>query len=191
MNILFLKFLRGFFRSFVKGVSGVYGAEGINIPLMFMPTQFIAPILRQYGANIGERVRYNSPLIVHNSSIARPFFYRNLTVGNDCYFGRELFIDLQDHLVVEDNVTVSHRVTILTHTDAGTSFVKGDLIPTSHAPVFIRRGAYIGANVTILEGVEIGTGAVIGAGGVVTRAVPPHCVAVGVPARVVSRKPAE
>lgn len=169
----------------VRAVAAIYGGEGINIPLMFMPTQVIAPTLRAYGATIGQRVRLRSPLVVHNSKPERGSYYKQLTVGDDCYLGRDLFLDLQDRIVIEDRVTVSHRVMILTHTDAGTSPLKDQLIPTSQAPVIIRRGAYIGANVTILEGVEIGESSVVGAGSVVTQSVPPKTVMAGVPARVI------
>jgi acetyltransferase-like isoleucine patch superfamily enzyme len=72
---------------------------------------------------------------------------------------------------------------ILTHTDAGTSPLRDTIIPTSQAPVVIRSGAYIGANVTILEGVEIGEAAVVGAGAVVTRSIPAASVVAGVPAK--------
>jgi len=151
---------------------------------MFMPTQAIAPTLRAYGATIGERVRFRSPLVFHNSESEHGRYYENLAVGDDCYFGRELFLDLQDKITIEDQVTISHRVMILTHTDAGTSPLKDKFIPTAQAPVVIRRGAYIGANVTILQGVEIGEESIVGAGAVVTRSVAPATVVVGVPARV-------
>jgi len=48
----------------------------------------------------------------------------------------------------------------------------------------IRRGATIGANVTLLPGIEIGEGAFVAAGSVVTKNVPPWTLAVGVPARI-------
>jgi acetyltransferase-like isoleucine patch superfamily enzyme len=54
-------------------------------------------------------------------------------------------------------------------------------------PVVIRRGAVIGANATLVAGVEIGEGAVVAAGAVVTRDVPPGAVVAGVPAREISR----
>jgi galactoside O-acetyltransferase len=44
---------------------------------------------------------------------------------------------------------------------------------------------WIGANVTVLPGVTISTGSVVGAGSVVTKDIPPHTLALGVPARVV------
>ena len=152
---------------------------------MFMPTRVISQTLRQYGATIGERVRFRSPLVVHNSDLERGSYYKKLKVGSDCYFGRELFLDLQDQIVIEDQVIISHRVMILTHTDAGTSPLKDRSIKTSQAPVIVRRGAYIGANVTILQGVEIGASSIVGAGAVVTRSVPPSTVVAGVPARVI------
>lgn len=157
----------------------------MNIPLMFMSTRAIAPTLRNFGARIGANVRFQSPLTIHNSSPLRGRYYENLQVGHDCYLGRELFLDLQDRIVIEDQVTVSHRVMILTHTDAGDSPLKDRFMPTEQAPVIIRRGAYIGANVTILQGVEIGESSVVGAGAVVTHSVPASTVVGGVPARVI------
>jgi acetyltransferase-like isoleucine patch superfamily enzyme len=180
-----LQFLYLLFRLWVKCFAAIYGGEGINVPLMFMPTQVIAPTLRGFGARIGRDVRFRSPLVIHNSDREGGKYYRKLEVGDHCYFGRELFLDLQDGIVIEDHVTVSHRVMILTHTDAGTTPLKDEIIPTSQAPVMIRSGTYIGANVTILEGVEIGRFSVVAAGAVVTRSVPPASLIAGVPARVI------
>jgi len=175
-----------FFRLWSRICAALYGGEGLNLPLMFMPMQAISPTLRRYGAVIGERVRFRSPLVIHNSDLEVGRYYQRLKVGNDCYFGRELFLDLQDDIIIEDQVTISHRVMVLTHTDAGTSPLKNQYVPTSQGSVIIRRGAYIGANVTILEGVEIGESSIVGAGAVVTRSVLPATVVAGVPARVIS-----
>ena len=183
--------LYAFFVWWARFFGFIYGGEGINIPLMFMPMRYIPVVLRQHGAKVGERVRFRSPLVVHNSQVDSPAYYQNLTVGNECYFGRELFLDLQDMILVEDQVTISHRVMILTHTDAGDSPLQEDIVPTSQAPVTIRRGAYVGAHVTILQGVEIGEEAIVGAGAVVTKSVPARTVAAGVPARVLKKIAAE
>lgn len=175
------------FRLWARIFAGFYGGEGINIPLMFMPTRAISAVLRAYGAKVGERVRFKSPLVIHNSAPDSGRYYKHLQVGSDCYFGRELFLDLQDQIIIEDEVTISHRVMILTHTDAGSSPLKAESIRTSQAPVLIRRGVYVGANVTILEGVEIGELSVVGAGAVVTRSVSPGTVVAGVPAKVIKQ----
>jgi galactoside O-acetyltransferase len=52
------------------------------------------------------------------------------------------------------------------------------------APVVIEDEVWIGSHVVILPGVRIGQGAVIGAGSVVSRSIPPNAIAYGVPARV-------
>lgn len=57
--------------------------------------------------------------------------------------------------------------------------------PLTSQPVLIEEDVYIGAHATILPGVTVGRGAIIGAGAVVTRSVPPYAVVAGVPARVV------
>jgi acetyltransferase-like isoleucine patch superfamily enzyme len=175
------------YKLWAKVSATIYGGEGLNVPLMFMPTQVIASTLRRYGARIGADVRFRSPLVIHNSSARRGRYYEKLVVGDHCYLGRELFLDLQAEIVIEDQVTISHRVMILTHTDAGHSPLRDEVVTTEQAPVMIRRGAYIGANVTILQGVEIGESSVVGAGAVVTRSVPAATVVAGVPARVLKR----
>ena len=58
------------------------------------------------------------------------------------------------------------------------------------APITIGRDVWVAANTTILAGVDIGDGAIVAAGAVVTRDVPPGAVVAGVPARVVGTSPA-
>jgi serine O-acetyltransferase len=76
--------------------------------------------------------------------------------------------------VIEDHVSLLHEVTL-----GGTGKVRGDRHPK------IRRGVLIGAGAKILGNVEIGEGAMVGAGSVVLNPVPPHVTVAGVPARVV------
>jgi acetyltransferase-like isoleucine patch superfamily enzyme len=60
--------------------------------------------------------------------------------------------------------------------------------PTYVAKVIIEDDVWIGANATILPGVRVGKGSVIGAGSVVTNDIPEYSIAVGIPARVISKR---
>jgi len=62
-----------------------------------------------------------------------------------------------------------------------------DQVHTKSEPVLLRKGCWIGANVTILPGVEIGENAVVGAGSIVTNSIPPRALAIGNPASVIKQ----
>ncbi len=170
------------FRLLVSLVYRAYSIEGVNALLLMMPAKLIAPTLRRYGASVGQEVEIHSPLLIHNADPRPGRHYAHLTIGDQCYFGRDMFLDLKDELCFEDNVTVSMRVTFVTHTDVGRSPL-ADRIPPTQAAIIVRRGAYIGASSTILQGVEIGAEAVVGAGALVRDNIRPAQIAVGVPAR--------
>ena len=68
------------------------------------------------------------------------------------------------------------------------SVIAGVLEPPSASPVIIEDDVLIGANSVILEGVRVGKGAVVAAGSVVTKNVPPGVVVAGSPARIIKKK---
>lgn len=82
---------------------------------------------------------------------------------------------------IGDGVAISHDFTVM-DSDAHEIIGEGS---RKTAPVKIGNHVWIGTRVTVLKGVTIGDDAVIGAGSVVTHDVPPHSLAVGIPARVV------
>jgi len=86
-------------------------------------------------------------------------------------------------VVVEDDVFVGHNVNFINDRyPTAPHAVAGDWKLES---TVVRRGASIGTGSVILCGIEVGEGAVVGAGSVVTRNVPPHTIVAGVPARVI------
>lgn len=117
-------------------------------------------------------------------------------IGRDC--------NICDHVFVENDVTLGDRVTVKcgvqlwdgvhleddvfvgpNATFSNDPFPRSKARPERLATTNVRSAASIGANATILPGVEIGSFAMIGAGSVVTRSVPTRAIAVGNPARIV------
>lgn len=87
-------------------------------------------------------------------------------------------------IVIEDDVLIGSGVHMYTANHAS-SDPSRSIIDQGHDPaadVIVRRGAWIGANAILLPGVEIGEGAVVGAGSIVTRSIPAGAIAVGNPA---------
>lgn len=108
---------------------------------------------------------------------------RGMKVGNNFSRQQGCFIDPSHCWLISigNNVTFSIRVTILAH-DAS---MKQMLGYARIAKVNIEDDVFIGANATILPGVNIGKGAIIGANTVVTKDVPAGCVVAGNPAKII------
>jgi heptaprenylglycerol acetyltransferase len=120
----------------------------------------------------------------------RVWLYRlmGISVGRHVFIGLDSYLDDQfpELIRIEDDVTISFRVTIVVHDDARRmDRISPGQLEGTVAPVVLERGCYLGAACLVLPGVTVGERAVVGAGAVVTRDVPPGKVVVGVPARVV------
>ena len=89
-------------------------------------------------------------------------------------------VQLWDGVTLEDDVFVGPNATF-----TNDPFPRSRQRPDAFARTLVRRGASIGANATILPGIVIGQNALVGAGSVVTRDVPPYAVVVGNPARII------
>ncbi len=105
-------------------------------------------------------------------------------VENDVLLGDRVTVkcgvQLWDGLVLEDDVFVGPNATF-----CNDPFPRSRVHDRPPARTVIRHGASIGANATILAGIEVGPGAMVGAGAVVTRSVPPNAIVVGNPARII------
>jgi acetyltransferase-like isoleucine patch superfamily enzyme len=88
---------------------------------------------------------------------------------------------------IEDYVFFGKNVCLITGTHDYTKFDRErvESYPRSGQNIILRRGAWIATNATIIGPCEVGVGAVVAAGSVVTENVPPYVVVAGVPARVV------
>ena len=109
-----------------------------------------------------------------------------LSLGSG-YMNHDCVIDCFDSISIGHNVVISERV-VLRDSDNHSIKDVGDTASDKSAetaPIVIEDQVWIGMNVTVLRGVTIGKGAVVAAGSVVNKDVPPHCLAAGVPAKVV------
>ena len=116
-------------------------------------------------------------------------------VGENCQFGQNVFVDnnvtIGNGVKIQNNVSLYNGVIIEDGAFLGPSMVFTNVInprsfverKTEFRPTMVRKGASIGANATIVCGVEIGEYALIGAGTVIIRDVPAYAVMVGNPAR--------
>jgi len=133
------------------------------------------------GAQIRERCEIGDRVIVGHAA----------TVENDCKVGSRTRLQtgsyITAHSVLEEDIFIAPMVTTtndnyMGRTEARHSATKG---------VTARKGSRIGGNAVILPGVTIGQEAMVAAGAVVTKDVPPYAKVMGIPARVVGDTPAE
>ncbi len=150
--------------------------------LIFPPFRVLA--LRLLGSRVGSNV------VIHDVRFFN--YYRlgfsGLRIGTNSFIGDETMIDLADRVTLDENVTIAERVTILTHLNVGyRDHPLQRFFPAKSQSVRFARGAFVGANVTILPGVEVGECSFVAAGSVVTVNVPAWTLVGGVPARLIRK----
>ena len=120
-------------------------------------------------------------------------------VGKNCSIGQNVNIannvKIGNHVKIQNNVSVYEGVELEDHVFCGPSMVFTNIkVPRSEFPqkgteyykkTLVKQSASIGANATILCGITIGEYAMIGAGAVVTKDVPPYALVVGNPGRII------
>ena len=119
-------------------------------------------------------------------------------IGRNCILSKDVYIDhavaIGNDCKVQNSVSIYDGVTIEDEVFVGpNACFTNDKVPRAQnpdwkiVPTRVRRGASIGANATIVCGIEIGEYAMVAAGSVVTRDVPAHALVMGNPAHVVGR----
>jgi acetyltransferase-like isoleucine patch superfamily enzyme len=105
-----------------------------------------------------------------------------VSIGADCFINDGCRFDCSAQITIDDGVYLGHDVAVLTSShELGSPERRAGSFTC--APIHIGRGAWVGARAVILQGVTVGDGAVIAAGAVVARSVPPNVLVGGVPAR--------
>jgi acetyltransferase-like isoleucine patch superfamily enzyme len=132
-----------------------------------------------YGCTIGDSSKIGTFVEIQ----------KNAFIGKNCKISSHTFICEGVH--IGDNVFVGHNVTFINDKYPHATNEDGSMQNEADWKVvetFVRNGASIGSSATILCGVTIGERAIVGAGSVVTKDVPPGATVAGVPARIVSKK---
>lgn len=108
---------------------------------------------------------------------------QNIEIGSGCTFSNYVILDGHDRISIGDNCMLANKVTVATAThDYTVDPMNSRLI---NKPVIIKNNVWIGIGATILPGVTIEEGAVVGAMSLVTRDVPARAIVMGIPAKVI------
>lgn len=131
-----------------------------------------------YGCKIGDNTKIGTFVEIQKGA----------TIGKNCKISSHTFICEGVH--IEDNCFIGHNVTFINDKYPRATNPDGDMQTEEDwvcIPTYIRKGASIGSSATLLCGITVGENAIVGAGSVVTRDVPPNCTVAGVPAKVIKK----
>lgn len=136
-----------------------------------------------HQVRIGRKCRIEHEVYFHFDDIYRPG--PNILIGDECFIGSGCEFNISQRIEIGNYCQIASGTRFVDH-NHGTA--PGTLIFQQHctsSKISIGEDVWIGANAVILEGVEIGSGAVVAAGAVVTRPVPSNAIVGGVPARII------
>jgi acetyltransferase-like isoleucine patch superfamily enzyme len=135
----------------------------------------LSKFINLYGCQIGDETKIGAFVEIQ----------KNASVGRRCKISSHTFIC--EGVVIEDGVFIGHGVTFTNDLYPRATSANGS--PQTEAdwkvvPTLIKTGASIGSGATILANTTIGEEAIVGAGSVVTKDVPPKAIVAGNPARI-------
>jgi acetyltransferase-like isoleucine patch superfamily enzyme len=140
----------------------------------------LSKFINLYGCEIGDETKIGTFVEIQ----------KNAKVGNRCKISSHTFIC--EGVTIEDNVFVGHGVTFINDPYPHATNDDGELQTENDwkvEPTVVKKGASIGSGATILSNLVIGERAMVGAGSVVTKDVPPNAIVAGSPARVLRYLP--
>jgi len=135
----------------------------------------LSKFINLYGCTIGDDTKIGAFVEVQ----------KNAAIGRNCKISSHTFIC--EGVTIEDDVFIGHAVTFINDTYPRATAQDGRLQTEADwavEPTLVKKGASIGSGSTILAKVTIGEKAMIGAGSVVTKDVPPGAIVAGNPAKI-------
>ena len=135
----------------------------------------LSKFINLYGCEIGDESKIGAFVEIQ----------KNATIGKRCKISSHTFIC--EGVTIEDNVFIGHGVMFINDSYPRATAPNGSLqteVDWKVERTVIKKGASIGSGATILSNISIGENAIVGAGSVVTKDVPPNSIVVGNPAKV-------
>jgi len=135
----------------------------------------LSKFINLYGCEIGDESKIGAFVEIQ----------KNASVGRRCKISSHTFIC--EGVTIEDNVFIGHGVMFINDSYPRATAADGNLQTEADWKVertVVKKGASIGSGATILSNISIGENAIVGAGSVVTKDVPPSSIVVGNPAKV-------
>jgi acetyltransferase-like isoleucine patch superfamily enzyme len=132
-----------------------------------------------YGCEIGDETRIGAFVEIQ----------KNVKIGKHCKIQSHTFIC--EGVTIEDEVMIAHGVMFINDRDPRAANPDGSLQTEQDwtvVPTIVKKRASIGSNATIMCGISIGEGALVGAGAVVTKDVPADTIVAGNPARILRKR---
>jgi acetyltransferase-like isoleucine patch superfamily enzyme len=144
-------------------------------------------VIFEYGVLVfhPETIRLGSNIYVGHQTILKGYHSSRFEIGDNTWIGQQCFFHSAGGLRIGQRVGIGPGVRILTssHKEEGRE-VPVLFSELAFAPVTIEDDCDLGIGSIVLPGVTVGRGAIVGAGAVVARDVPPYAVVAGVPAKV-------
>ena len=138
----------------------------------------LSKFINLYGCAIGDNTKIGAFVEVQ----------KNAAIGRNCKISSHTFIC--EGVTIEDDVFIGHGVTFVNDTYPRATAADGKLQTEADwavEPTLVKKGAAIGSGATILANVTIGEKAIVGAGSVVTKDVPPGTIVTGNPAKIIRK----
>ena len=135
----------------------------------------LSRFINLYGCEIGDETKIGAFVEIQ----------KNARVGKMCKISSHTFIC--EGVIVEDYVFIGHGVTFTNDTYPRSTTAAGTLQTEADwkvEPTVVHKGASIGSGTTLLSNISVGENAIVGAGSVVTKDVPPNAIVAGNPAKV-------
>ncbi|MGC2546298.1 MAG: acyltransferase, partial [Silvibacterium sp.] len=135
----------------------------------------LSRFINLYGCEVGDETKIGAFVEIQ----------KNATVGKRCKISSHTFVC--EGVVIEDNVFIGHGVMFINDSYPRATTPDGSQQTEADWKVertVVKKGASIGSGATILSRISIGESAIVGAGAVVTKDVPPNSIVAGNPARI-------